>query len=63
MRRLVPAPTGLSRNIPPPIASTRSLTSDKAGTAVEVGTADAIVAYGDVKDAAGGVGYDRDTDD
>ena len=39
------------------------LESDKAGAAVEVGTADAIVAYGDVEDAAGGVGYDRDTDD
>ena len=39
------------------------LESDKAGAAVEMGTADAIVADGDVEDAAGGVGYDRDTDD
>jgi hypothetical protein len=39
------------------------LESDQAGAAVEAGTADAIVAYGDVEDAAGGVGYDCDTDD
>jgi len=39
------------------------LDSDQAGAAVEVGTADAIVAYGDVEDAAGGVGYNCDIDD
>ena len=63
MRRVVPAPTGLSRNMRAAHCLGSVLESDQAGAAVEAGTADAIVAYGDVEDAAGGVGYDRDTDD
>ena len=38
------------------------LEPEKAGAVVEVGTADAVVAYGDVKYAAAGVNCDGDTD-